>query len=129
MSNVFRNMSRTVCTRARTAGDINGPIAITVRADPGQAAALAAAWDQLAALPDRLRAELWLSAEKAGDAPSVEESIRGKDAKIGACFIANFSDVEHASAATAAIRRLLGPEPVIGCYRLTSALDHQDIAS
>jgi len=129
MSSVFRNMNRTVCTRARTAGEISGPIAITVRADAGQAAALAAAWDQLAAVPDRLRAELWLSAEKAGDAPSVEESIRGKDAKIGACFMANFSDVEHASAAAATLRKLLGSGPVIGSYRLTSALDQADIAS
>lgn len=128
MTGVFRNMTRTVCRRVRAAGDINGTIAVTVRANATEVAGLEAAWDRLAALPDRLRAELWLSAEAANESPSVEERIRGRDAKIAGCLLANFSDVEHAAAAATAARGILGPGVTIGTYRLFCALDHQDAA-
>lgn len=130
MTNVFRNMSRTVCSRVCTAGEINGPFALTIRANSDRAAALEAAWNQLSALDDRLRAELWTSAENPDEAPSNEERIRGKDKKIDACVVVNFSDAAHAEAALSALSTIL-PDRAgldIGLYRLTSALDHVDIA-
>ena len=127
MENVFRNMSRTVCRRAATEGWINGPYAITVRANAAQMPALQAAWNGLSSLPDRLRAELWLSAENPDEAPSVEERIRGRDAKIAGCLMMNFSDAAHAAAAVTSIRGILGADVTIGIYRLFCALDHQDI--
>lgn len=82
---------------------------------------------KLAVLPQRLRAELWLSAEKVDDVPSVEERIRGKDAKIAACALLNFSDPDHAQAAARAAGDMVPAGSVIGTYRLIGALDHQDI--
>ena len=128
MTNVFRNMNRTVCRRARTIGDINGPFAITIRADTAAADGLAAAFERLAALPERLRAELWLSAEDPSAAPSNEERIRGRDAKIAACVLLNFSDTDHVAAAAQAARGIVGGGTSIDLYRLINALDHQDIA-
>lgn len=127
MTNVFRNMNRTVCRRERTAGEINGPFAVTIRAGAHEAARLAASFDRLAGMPQRLRAELWASAEKPDDAPSVEERIRGRDAKIAACILLNFADARDAEAAVAAARGIVGSSPAIGSYRLIGALDHQDI--
>ena len=127
MENVFRNMSRTVCRRVATEGWINGPVAITVRANMAQMPSLQAAWNGLSNLPDRLRAELWLSAESPDEAPSVEERIRGRDAKIAGCLMANFSDEAHAIAAARTARTLLGPDVTIGTYRLFCALDQVDI--
>jgi hypothetical protein len=127
MTNDFCNMSRTVCRRVATEGWINGPFAVTIRANAGQLAALQAAWKGLSNLPDRLRAELWLSAENPDEAPSVEESIRGRDAKIAGCCLVNFSDEAQAKAAAVAARKLLGPDVTIGTYRLFCALDQVDI--
>jgi hypothetical protein len=85
------------------------------------------------ATPDRLRAELWQSIEPASAKPSVEERIRGKDAKIAASFIATFSDVEPAMAAVGLVRNEFvagtSPSVAIGVYRLLCSLDHEDIGA
>lgn len=128
MSTVFRNMNRTVCRRVRSLNEILGAFAVTVRADQTNATTLDAAWSRITALPDLLRTEFWQSAEKPDDAPSAEERIRGKDAKIAACVVATFSDPEHAEAAAQGARAILGPAVTIGTYRLSNALEHRDIA-
>ena len=133
MTAVFRNMSRTLCRRTRSVGDIQGPFVITASVPAGGPMELQGAWDRLAMLPDRLRAELWQSIEPASAEPSVEERIRGKDAKIAASFIATFSDVEPAMAAVGLVRNVLdagtSPGVTIGAYRLLCSLDHQDIGA
>jgi hypothetical protein len=114
MGGIFQNMTRTVCRRAERAGEMEGAYALAVRATGATAAAhLQAAWQQLAALQSRVRAELWLSAEAPGQAPSIEEKMRGADKKINACVLIEFAAAAHAAEAA---------------YRVMCALRQRDLA-
>jgi hypothetical protein len=132
MEGVYQNMSRTVCQRDRQHGDIQGAFAVTVRASADHVSRLDRAWPQHLALDHLLRAELWSSIEPPDTEPSVEERIRGRDAKIAACFMASFSDADHATAAIGTINRILQGESnralMIGGYRLLCSLQQKEIA-
>jgi hypothetical protein len=131
MSGIFQNMTRTVCRRAQRAGEMEGAYAVAVRATGATAAKqLQAAWTQTTALPHRVRAELWLSAEAPGQAASVEEKMRGADKKIDACLMVEFAAEAHAAHAVRALLTELSSSTdiAIGAYRLMCALRQSDLA-
>jgi hypothetical protein len=130
MTHVFANMSRTICVREAADGAMRGSHAVTVRAPELSAAALTQVWPQVMALAGRLRSELWVSAET-GQAASAEEQLRGKDAKVSACLLAEFADDAGAGAAVIALSTALAgqPEVTIGHYRLFCTLDQRDLRS
>ena len=109
MTQVFRNMNRTVCTLAARAGRHRGAFAVTAR--------LAAA----AALPDSdasdiARGELWVASDT-GPATSTEQRLRGEDASIAACLLVE-------TLTETAARRVAATLPgEVGIYRLLCSLD------
>ncbi len=123
MTDVFRNMSRTVCRRTRPKAII-GPFAITVRAKWRRSIKLASRLERARRCRTGCAPTLAVSREAHDEAPSVEERIRGRDAKIAGCLMVNFSDATHAAAA---VSRGTRPDVTIGTYRLFCALDQQDI--
>ena len=86
MSEVFKNMNRTLCRRVARRGDFRGGHAVTVRFNetPDQAA-LTARLDELVKDHAVASAELWIAAD-AGPV-SMEEKLRGGDRKIKAALM------------------------------------------
>ena len=131
MSTVFQNMIRTVCRRARCEGEAEGAIAVVVRAKGDDVARIEQAWPMACALERRIRTELWLSDEAANRTPSEEEQIRGRDQKIDACLVIEFTEPEHAIAASAALtdhfRTSTDAGIAVGNYRLICSLQRRDL--
>ena len=109
MTQVFRNMNRTVCHLAASAGRHRGAFAVTARLD-----APAGLPDVQA--PDIARAESWTAAD-IGPASSTEQRLRGEDASIAACLLVE-------TLTEAAARRVAASLPgEIGVYRLLCSLE------
>lgn len=78
MAGAFRNMSRTICRVAASAGHMRGSVAVTAEvADDGAAGLLAG----MAAQPGVARAELW-AAHGAPGPQNAEAVIRGGDTAV-----------------------------------------------
>jgi len=87
-SGAVKDMSRTVCRIAHRFGHFHGAYTAIIVLDGAEAAhAAAATLEQLAEDVGVARAEIWTSAEADTSAPSVEEKLRGQDAKIAACLM------------------------------------------
>jgi hypothetical protein len=131
MGGIFQNMTRTVCRRAQRVGEMEGAYALAARATGAAAQQLQAAWPQVVELQHRVRAELWLSAEVPGHAPSVEEKMRGADKKIDACLLIEFATAADTVAAASAVPAALGTstEIAIGAYRLMCSLRQSDLSN
>ncbi len=91
MSNAFRNMSRTVCTREAAVPGAFGVYAVTVRSanaeDREKFLETARRFREPGVLA---RADVWTTAEQGNRWSSAEEELRGPDAKIGACLLLEF---------------------------------------
>ena len=118
MTEVFRDMSRTVCHRAVRIGRMRGSAAITFRfGAPQDEAALATVLEEF--LRDKAVAggEVWSAVDASTIPVSEEERLRGGDRKIATCLL-----VETLRAADAeGIARKLNsrfPAAVPGVYRL-----------
>ena len=123
MSQVMRNMSRTVCRVARRSGAFHGPHAVTMELASADDGRVGAFFDAVAADLGVARAEIW-RADEAGAAPqSDEEKLRGGDAKIAACL---FVETLREADARRVIREsaALGDATsgATGLYRLVSDL-------
>jgi len=84
MTEVFRDMNRTLCHRAVRRGAFRGAYAVTVRwfdAAP-DVAALTARIEKLVADPAIAAGEIWTATDPAGQPVSEEERLRGGDRKI-----------------------------------------------
>lgn len=91
MSNAFRNMSRTVCTREPAVPGAFGTFAVTLRsADPADRDAFLKTALRLTEPGVLARAEVWQTAERGDRWSSAEEDLRGPDQKIGACLLLEF---------------------------------------
>ena len=91
MSQAFKNMSRTVCTRQPIVDDAFGTYAVTVSSNnPAQAKVYAQIALEKAQPGVLARAEVWTSIEDGERWSSAEEDLRGKDRKIGACLLLEF---------------------------------------
>ena len=87
MSEVFENMSRTVCNCEVRFGNFRGSTIVTAsfqqRIDPSQADTM---MKDFAEDPGVACIELWVSAESKGLAVAEEERLRGGDNKINCCL-------------------------------------------
>jgi hypothetical protein len=118
MSDVFRDMSRTVCHRTLRLGAMWGAAAVTVRF--GQRMdqnALKATLDTL--LKDKAVAcgEIWSAVDASTIPVSEEERLRGGDRKIEACLLVETLRVAEAEKVAATLSDQF-PSATVGVYRL-----------
>jgi hypothetical protein len=118
MSEIFKDMNRTVCRRTLRLGAMRGAAAIALRfmGLPDQTA-LTAALDEL--MKDRAVAcgELWSAAGASEFPVSEEERLRGGDKKIEACLYMEVLRIEDAERIGATLARQF-PSAETGVYRL-----------
>jgi len=121
MSEVFKNMNRTVCRRVARRGDFRGSHAVTVRFNEAvDEAALTRRMDELAKDHAVAAAELWIAAD-AGAPVSMEEKLRGGDKKIKACLMVDTLRQQPAEALGARLAKDF-PQAEVGVYRVLCQL-------
>ena len=121
MSEVFKNMNRTLCRRVARRGDFRGSHAVTVRFNEAvDEAALTRRMDELAKDHAVAAAELWIAAD-AGATVSMEEKLRGGDKKIKACLMVDTLRQQPAEALGARLAKDF-PQAEVGVYRVLCQL-------
>ena len=123
MSEVFRNMNRTVCKRAARRGAFRGSYVVTARyfaAEP-DIAALTSKLDALVKDTAIAGGEIWTAVDPAGLPVSQEERLRGGDDKItGALVVDTLRQVDAEMLAERLPRELGGAD--IGLFRVLCSL-------
>lgn len=118
MSEIFKDMIRTVCDRVFRRGILRGTGVVTVRfGQRPDEAALQATIERLIRDPAVACGEIWLAADKREFPISMEERLRGGDRKIEACLVVEtlrLPDAEKIAVSLAAAF----PNAAIGVYRL-----------
>ncbi len=118
MSEIFRNMSRTVCRRELQVGRYRGSIVVTARFDePPDTAAISELTAALVQEPGIACAELWCRFEPGSGIVAQEERLRGGDRKIEACLIVETLREREAEAVRSDIARAF-PGAEAGIYRM-----------
>ena len=121
MSEVFKNMNRTLCRRVARRGDFRGSHAVTVRFNEAvDEAALTRRMDELAKDHAVAAAELWIAAD-AGAPVSMEEKLRGGDKKIKACLMVDTLRQQPAEALGARLAKDF-PQAEVGVFRVLCQL-------
>ena len=121
MSEVFKNMNRTLCRRVARRGDFRGSHAVTVRFNEAvDEAELTRRMDELAKDHAVAAAELWIAAD-AGAPVSMEEKLRGGDKKIKACLMVDTLRQQPAEALGARLAKDF-PQAEVGVYRVLCQL-------
>ena len=118
MSEVFKDMNRTVCRRTFRLGAIRGTAVVAVRfGERPDEAALKTAIETL--MRDKAVAcgEIWQAADPLEFPVSTEERLRGGDRKIEACVLVETLRVPDAETIAAALAHEF-PSAEIGTYRL-----------
>lgn len=117
MSEIFKDMNRTVCRRTYRAGAMHGVGVVTVRFNqkPDEAKMIAAV-DTMARDKAVACGEVWLAASPAEFPISAEERLRGGDRKIEACIVIETLRVSEAEKIAAALSSEF-PDAEIGVYR------------
>jgi hypothetical protein len=118
MSEVFKDMIRTVCHRTFRLGAMRGTGVVTVRFVERPAdTALKAAIERL--MQDKAIAcgEIWQAADPLEFPVSMEERLRGGDRKIEACLLVEALRVPEAERIAAALANEF-PAADVGVYRL-----------
>ena len=118
MSEIFKDMIRTVCRRTFRLGAMRGTGVVTVRFGGRPAeTALQAAIEML--MRDKAVAcgEVWQAADALEFPVSTEERLRGGDRKIEACLLVETLRVPDAETIAAALANEF-PRTEIGVYRL-----------
>jgi hypothetical protein len=118
MSEVFKDMNRTVCHRTFRLGATRGVGVVTARfAERPAEAALKAAIERL--MQDKAVAcgEIWMAADPREFPVSEEERLRGGDRKIEACLLIETLRVAEAEKTATELAREF-PRASIGVYRL-----------
>ncbi len=124
MSEVFKNMSRTVCHRTLRRGSMRGAYAVTVRFnDRPDEKALASLLDELLADTNIASGELWMATEAAGQPVSLEEKIRGGDKKIRGALMIDTLRQADAEALGARLAKQF-PSGETGVFRVLCQLGH-----
>ena len=118
MSEIFKDMIRTVCHRTLRLGTMRGAAAVALRfmerTDPN---ALRSAAEELAKDKAVACAEIWSAASAAEFPVSEEERLRGGDRKIEACLYIETLRVTEAEKIAGALSRKF-PAASAGMYRL-----------
>lgn len=118
MSEIFKDMIRTVCRRTFRLGAMRGTGVVTVRfAERPAESALKATIERL--MRDKAVAcgEIWLAADELEFPVSMEERLRGGDRKIEACLLVESLRVPDAERIAAALATDF-PKTEVGVYRL-----------
>jgi hypothetical protein len=116
MSEIFRDMCRTVCRRELRVGSARGGVTTVARFEqPQEMAALKAVLDELAK-DETVSGELWSSAETPG-AATEEEKLRGGDKKIAQCLLIDTLDQRKAEQIAQWLRQTF-PAAEIGVFRV-----------
>ena len=118
MSEVFKDMIRTVCHRTVRIGSMRGAAAVTLRFDARPPAdALRQVIEEL--MRDRAVAcgEIWLAAGARDFPVSAEERLRGGDRKIDACLLIETLRVAEAEKIASALAFRF-PQAAAGAWRL-----------
>jgi hypothetical protein len=88
MSEVFRNMNRTLCHRTSRFGAFRGAYAVTVRFnEQPNVDTLTKQAEALVRDTSVAACEIWTAVDPAGQPVSMEEKLRGGDKKIKACLM------------------------------------------
>jgi hypothetical protein len=124
MSEVFMNMSRTLCRRVAHRGHIRGAYAVTARFDatPDERA-IAPLMDELINDSGIACAELWTAADL-GQPVSMEETLRGGDKKIKGCLMVDTLRQAQAEALGARLAKDF-PKAEVGTYRVLCQLGRE----
>ena len=118
MSEIFKDMIRTVCHRTFRLGAMRGTAVVAMRfGERPDAAALRAAIETL--MRDKAVAcgEIWRAADPLEFPVSMEERLRGGDRKIEACLLVETLRVPDAEKIAAALAKEF-QEADVGIYRL-----------
>jgi hypothetical protein len=117
MTEVFRNMSRTICRRVERRGFIRGAFAVTARfSAPTKQDALTDALGTFGPRDGVSCAELWSSAETPMRA-ATEEQLRGGDRKIHDCLLFETLRLDDAERVARRLADQFGATADIGTYR------------
>jgi hypothetical protein len=118
MSEIFKDMIRTVCHRVFRRGALRGIGVVTVRFNerPDETA-LQATIDRLIEQPSVACGEIWRAADKREFPVSMEERLRGGDRKIEACLVVETLRVPDAETIAASLAATF-PNTRIGVYRV-----------
>jgi hypothetical protein len=118
MSEIFKDMIRTVCHRVFRRGAMRGIGVVTVRfGQRPDETALRATVERLIREPSVACGEIWVAADKREFPVSMEERLRGGDRKIEGCLLVEtlrLPDAEKIAVSLAATF----PQTEIGVYRL-----------
>ena len=88
MSEVFRNMNRTLCHRTARCGAFRGAYVVTVRFnEQPDVGALTKQAKTLVQDTSIAACEVWTAVDPAGQPVSIEEKLRGGDKKIKGCLM------------------------------------------
>ena len=124
MSGTFTDMSRTVCRRVACRGGMRGACALTFTSgQPMPESILEDCLDLAADSTLVARAEIWAAAEDEHGDPSVEEKLRGGDAKIASCLFVETLREDAGRDLKARLSERLADTPMqAGLYRLMCEL-------
>jgi hypothetical protein len=118
MTEMFIEMTRTLCRRATRRGDIRGAFAVTARFDT------APADDKLAGALDRSMresgvscGEIWTALAAHETPVSREETLRGRDRRIAACLVIETLRQPEAENIAQELAQAF-PDANVGAYRL-----------
>jgi hypothetical protein len=115
MTEVFRNMHRTLCRRTERRGALEGAFCVTARFDTLTALAAFEPWLALHEQAGIASCEFWSAVDQQPVAE--EERLRGGDRKIAACLVVQ--TLRQADAARVSSRLVaIFPAAEIGIYRL-----------
>jgi hypothetical protein len=118
MSEIFKNMIRTVCNRTLRLGTMRGSAAVAVRfMERADHKVLKTTAEELAKDRTVACAEIWSAVDASTIPVSEEERLRGGDRKIEACLYVEMLRVEDAKAVAGLLAGHF-PAAEIGTYRL-----------
>lgn len=116
MTQIFKDMCRTVCRRDLRIGGFRGGMTVTARFwQPQDVAALKAELEDVAK-DETIAGEVWSSAETPG-AMMEEEKLRGGDKKIAQCLLVDTLDQRKAEQVAARLKQAF-PAAEIGVFRV-----------
>jgi hypothetical protein len=121
MSEVFRNMIRTVCERVFAAGDVRGNAAIVARfVEPPDYPLMQSTVAELLADKSAVWGEIWTAVRTAVPI-SEEERLRGGDDRMAACLLMETARIAEAAHVLQLIKDRF-PQAAAGVYKLLAEL-------
>lgn len=118
MSEIFKDMIRTVCHRTLRMGAMRGAVTVTVRfGERPDESALRGAIERLMQDDGVACCEIWSAAGRNEFPVSEEERLRGGDRHMDACLLVETLRVPEAESIAAGLAGLF-PQAAVGVYRL-----------